>query len=30
MNIIETSSLTKTYGDNRVGVHALRRIDLTV
>jgi putative ABC transport system ATP-binding protein len=30
MNIIETSSLTKTYGDNGVAVHALRGIDLTV
>jgi putative ABC transport system ATP-binding protein len=30
MNIIETRSLTKTYGDNGLAVHALRGIDLTV
>jgi len=28
MNIIETTSLTKTYGTNGVAVHALRGIDL--
>ena len=30
MNIIETRSLTKTYGSNGVAVHALRGIDLDV
>src|ERR1700687_200882 len=30
MNIIETRSLTKTYGSNGVAVHALRGIDLYV
>ena len=30
MNIIETRSLTKTYGTNGVAVHALRGIDLDV
>ena len=30
MNIIETTSLTKTYGTNGVAVHALRGIDLKV
>ena len=30
MNIIETSGLTKVFGNNGVAVHALRGIDLTV
>jgi len=30
MNIIETQSLTKTFGNNGAAVHALRGIDLTV
>jgi len=30
MNIIETSGLTKTFGNNGAAVHALRGIDLTV
>jgi putative ABC transport system ATP-binding protein len=30
MNIIETQSLTKTFGNNGAAVHALRGIDMTV
>jgi putative ABC transport system ATP-binding protein len=30
MNIIETSGLTKTFGNNGAAVHALRGIDLTI
>src|SRR5246127_3535844 len=30
MSIIQTESLTKTFGTNGVAVHALRGIDLTV